>query len=514
MRYIVKHLSILLLICITALYMPFYVFAASTPVIEGNAISAQIGERVEVVFNISGAENVCGGNFNVVYNSVYLQLVGAKAGNALAASSPVVNTKYETGKIRVTWAGITPIEESGVLVTAEFIVKENAPSGALSVDIENIKLYDYDAQALSAQVTGAKIDVKNTYLVMLPENNGDKVSVSVKLDGDNNCSGGNFVLSYDNTALSPVSVGKGALLTGAMVTENLSYTSNSIKVSWARIDEVTEKGELFKIVFDITEDFSGDVKFSIDDATLYDENSKALVVQTEEVSFLIEEITTQVPNITVDKVKCQTEGTISVSIDKNSMVCGGSVEISYDNTAVEITDVVAGEALSGKAPAINKDYEQNVIKLSWASALPMTASGDILKISFKVKDAAKNFSKFEIKNINLYDADMVSVSATHTDGYVVINGEMNKCMTSTVFAENENSLTFASDILNAPEKAKMLIALYKGGKLVKSDIKDLSGEDYAEFIMDKNDFDKAKVMIWSSENVLLPITKAELVKIN
>jgi len=509
MRYAVRKLSVMMLIFVAALNIPFYVFAQAEPQITGNAVVSQIGDRVEAVFSITDAESICGGNFNIVYNSEYLQVVSAKAGSVFETTSPVINTKYDKGKIRVTWAGMTPFEKSGDLITVEFTVKEGAPSGVLSVAVENLKLYDFDTQTVPSQVTNAEIEVKNTYLVLVPENNGDKVSVGVNLAGDTMCLGGNFVLEYDSSALTPASVGTGALVTGTTVSQNLSYSSNSLKVSWAGMNPITEKGELFKIIFNVNEGYSGNVRFNIKSTTLYDENSKALAVQSEKVSLDIEEITAQLPFITVGKTKSQDEGSLSVSIDKNSMVCGGGLEILYDNTAVEILDVALGDALAGKTPTINTEYEPNVMKLSWASALPMTATGELINISFRVKDPSKEFAAFCVKKLNLYDSDMNPVEASYRNGGVAISCEESECLTSTSFKRENGVLSFESFIFNNPEVADVIVALYERGKMKAFVTGEISNDGYISLSAEDVSFDSCKVMMWNSKESMIPCSAQE-----
>ncbi len=513
MRYMIKHLSILLLMCIAALYMPFQAFASSTVKIEGNTICSQIGEKVEVIFSIEDADNVCGGNFNIVYNSEYLMVTGTKAGDVFGNVLPVINTKYDTGKIRVTWAGLTPVGKSGTLIAVEFMVKDGAPSGDLNVNIENLRLYDYDSNVVEAQPASAKVNVKNTYLEMIPENNGDMVSVSIRFDGDTSCGGGNFVLSYDDAALIPVSVSKGILLTGATVTSNLSYTSNTLKVSWAGIAAVSEKGEIFKLVFDVVEGYEGTVEFSINSATLYDENSEALVVQSQRATLDIVQEEAMMPFVSIGKVKSSDEGVLSVTIDKNSMLCGGSVEIVYDNTAVEIVGASFGEALNGRTPALNEKFEQNVIKLTWAGILPMTVSGEILNISFKVIDPSKTFAPFTVGKLSLYDENMDSIRGSYENGGVAILCGIEDCITSTSYKKEEGTLIFESSVFNSPQHGTVVVALYKGNKMAGFGFGDISENGCSKILIDDCEFDSAKVMIWSNVVSLIPLSKAEELRI-
>lgn len=422
MRYIIKLLSIALsIVLIIASFIPLHVFAESTPIITGNTVDAQIGEKVEITFNISNADKVCGGNFNVVYDSEYLQVISAKAGAVFSNSTPVINTKYDSGKIRMTWAGLSPVESNGEIIRVEFLVKENVPSGILNVVIENLKLYDLNTESIASKINDAEIVVKNTYLSLKPENNGENISVSVQVSGDTIFQGGNYTLLYDNNALEPVSVGKGALLSGTTISYNLEYASNAIRVSWAGVDSVTEKGEVCKVIFKAKEGYTGNVAFEIKDVKLYDENGEALVVQTERAEFAIESIDGKIPHISIETVKYENEGFLSVSISENSLLCGGGIEVKYDNTLVDITNAEAGVVLNGKSPVINTEYGENIIKLSWASALPMTESGELMKIYFTIKEEVRGFVTFELNAQTLYNDKTENVVATYTNGGVTID---------------------------------------------------------------------------------------------
>ena len=350
-----------------------------------------------------------------------MQVVSAKAGDVFSSTSPVINTKYESNKIRMTWAGISPIENSGEIVRVEFLVRDNVPSGKNDISIENLKLYDIDTESIEAQVSSAVVEVKNTYLNLVPENNGDNISVSIQVAGDTVFEGGNYTLVYDNSVLEPVSVGKGALLSGTTISYNLNYSSNSIRVSWAGVEPVTEKGEVTRVVFSAKDGYSGNVSFELKDVKLYDENGKLLVVQTEKAEFLIEDIEEQNPHLTIETVKYENEGSLAVTINENSLLCGGGIEIKYDDTLVDITGASAGNVLNGKSPVINTEYGDNVIKLSWASALPMSEGGELLKINFTIKEEVSGFASFEIFNQKLYDENMDIVIASYTNGGVTID---------------------------------------------------------------------------------------------
>ena len=422
MRYKMKHLSIALsVVFLLAAFLPMNVFAAATPLITGSAVEAQLGEKVEVVFQITHADAVCGGNFNIVYDSEYLQVVSAKAGAVFTGSTPVINTKYASGKVRITWAGLSPLESSGEIIRVEFLVKNGAPSGNLDVGIENLKLYDIHTEPVEAKAEGAQITVKNTYLSLHPENNGENISVGIWISGDTEFQGGNYTLLYDNTALEPVSVSKGTLLSGTTLLCNSAYASDAVRVSWAGIEAVAEKGELCKVIFKAKTDAETTVRFSLKDVQLYDAQGKPLVVQTQEAELVMEAVDAQSPRISVETVKCENEGVLSVCINENSMLCGGGIEIKYDNTLVDIVGAEAGDVLQDKSPAINTAYEENIIKVSWASALPMTKAGALLNITFTIKEEVRGFAAFEVNAQSLYGENMESVTAICTGGGVTID---------------------------------------------------------------------------------------------
>ncbi len=506
MRHIFKLLSITLsVVLLVSVFAPFNSFAESAPVIKGSSVDAQIGEKAVITFNISDAGQVCGGNFNIVYDNEYLQVVSYKAGSVFSDSAPVINTKYQTNKVRVIWAGINPLKNDGDMLSLEFLVKDNAPSGALRIAVESLKLYDYNSQLMTSNAADAEIEVKNTYMTLTPENNGENISVSVGVSGDTVFQGGNYTLCYDNTVLTPVSVAKGALLAGTAISYNTDYASNAVRVSWAGITPVTEKGEICKVIFAPKDDFSGNISFELKDVKLYDENENLLVVQTEKTDFTIEKPEQKAPHITIGTVTCKDEGVLSVILSEASMLCGGSIEIKYDNARVSIASALPGELMNGKNPVINTQYEADTIKLSWASPLPVTDGGELMKIYFKVQSETNGFAAFDVKAQSLYGENTNPITAGYTNGGVVIEGKKTyQILLSDVSVGNVTSFTIQ---LTSPDSisGEVIVAVYNRGASSMSYFERFDAIESKDIDVSTPNGETVKVMWWNAAGGLKPV---------
>ncbi len=81
--------------------------------------------------------------------------------------------------------------------------------------------------------------------------------------------------------------------------------------------------------------------------------------------------------------------------------------------------------------------------------------------------------------------------------------------TDTVYTEKDGKWLFITSIKNCPENAELVIALYEGGRMIDfKATKDFTNES-ATVYLDKNSFDKAKVMLWDAFGSLKPLAEVK-----
>lgn len=119
---------------------------------------------------------------------------------------------------------------------------------------------------------------------------------------------------------------------------------------------------------------------------------------------------------------------VNVCIKDVSDVCTGGFNLIYDNSALEVTEVKAGELLSGTMVVINPEYDEDSIRVTWAGLDEISSEGSLLVATFKtLKETEKmefvfekvKFTDFngEVVGIdNIKNAEVKIESANKTDG--------------------------------------------------------------------------------------------------
>ena len=105
--------------------------------------------------------------------------------------------------------------------------------------------------------------------------------------------------------------------------------------------------------------------------------------------------------------------TVSIQISDAEDVCGGSLEILYDNSALELVDATKGSIIPEESSNLNKNYTDYSVKLNWMSGQDAISDGEILSLVFNTKLTGK--ATVSLDNIKLSKFDETPVSCTAID---------------------------------------------------------------------------------------------------
>ena len=147
-----KIMSFLVIFALMASMLVSTAFAAGT-VISVDDVSANAGEEVTVNVNISGNTGFAAAKVQLVYDSSVLTLKSITTG--LLAGGAVNNEKG-----LVTFASATEVTDNGVLMSATFIVAEDAPDGVASVSVNVSRLANTASVSLNPTVSAGGVSVK------------------------------------------------------------------------------------------------------------------------------------------------------------------------------------------------------------------------------------------------------------------------------------------------------------------------------------------------------------------
>ena len=173
--------------------------------------------------------------------------------------------------------------------------------------------------------------------------------------------------------------------------------------------------------------------------------------------------------------------TVSVMTEYTESCCGGSFNIVYDNSLLELNSCTKGTAMEGITPYINTAYTENTLRITWMSSNTVR-DGSICDIEFRVKDTADLSAYIKIEELKLSDINGESIQASTKDGCVIIGkGSLTVTDVSLFDFENNriNFLTAGSNkirteihnTLSVDVKPLIIYALSKDNKPVSVSIK-------------------------------------------
>ena len=137
--------------------------AAGTPTLRVSSVLGRVGDTVTVSVTISENSYVCGGNFNLVYDSTKLQVISATCGDVVSGMTPIANPQYDSNKVRFTFAGITPVTEFGILLTVTVKILAGASREA-AVSLEKVNLYDSNSTAMEKNNENGAVIIDGEFL--------------------------------------------------------------------------------------------------------------------------------------------------------------------------------------------------------------------------------------------------------------------------------------------------------------------------------------------------------------
>ncbi len=172
--------------------------------------------------------------------------------------------------------------------------------------------------------------------------------------------------------------------------------------------------------------------------------------------------------------------TVSVMTEYVDACCGGSFNIVYDNTLLELVSCVKGSAMEGITPYMNTDYAENKIRVTWMTGNTVS-DGSLCDVQFKVKDSATAPAYVRIEELKLSDIDGTSISAEVSGGYVLIGGGSLSVTDVSLFdyrnepleapvAGSNKVVTEVHNTLSIEAKPLVICALYKNGELKSSSV--------------------------------------------
>lgn len=379
---------VLALLLAATLLLPPVAYAAGTLTL--TSVSGAVGEQVVVEVCLT-SDDVCGGNFDVSFDSACLTLVSAARGSG--GWFGAVNEK-EPGLVKMSFAQTEPITEA-TLCLLTFRITADTPAEGAAVELENVRLYNSDYQSVAAEIGFGSVTRDCVWFTLTGADTVENQSVraEVSLGGALRPAGGGFTLTYDSSVLQAVSVLPLADGANLQMSWNLD-TPGEVRVQFAAA-QAELSGTLCAVTFRAVGAAGSSTSLTMSGVRAYDEDSEPLdtAVSAGEVSIVLP--SERDPKLWVVGGALEEDGsaTASVLLQGRGIVCGGQLTLYYDPAMTAEVSVMEGAA-------VNHDSATGAVTVSWAASTPPAEAQTLLTLSFTgARESALTFGD----DVRLYD---------------------------------------------------------------------------------------------------------------
>lgn len=290
--------KLLLVVFIMVFGFSFNAFASTPSILSVSNSNGVSGGQTSVDISINSNSGMIGGSFILSYDDTKLTPKTIVSGAVIPNFLFVPNLAYAKGKIMAVWmGGTTPVTSAGIVCTITFDIKSDAPTGTVSLPLSGVNLKNIDNQSISCTATDGSIAIQNSTpttktslsVTSSSGNSGGKTSVNINVDANSGMIGGSFVLSYDDSKLSPSGIVSGSVIPSFMFIPNLAYAKGKIMAVWlGSTTPVTLAGTVCTIIFDIKQDApNGATNLALSGVMLKDINNLTIPCITTDGSIVI-----------------------------------------------------------------------------------------------------------------------------------------------------------------------------------------------------------------------------------
>lgn len=336
---------------------------------------ALTGKSLTVPVLLTKNSGIAGFGLTVNYDENILTLNSITVGSAISG-----NGTFSTNGNITTWYTVDNTTVTGELMQLNFTVKEDAPEGDTEVIVAltdglDSNLSDEDGNPVSVTITAGKITVTRGIL-------GD-------VNGDGSVAIADVVL-LNRSVLGKVTLADTAKKLGDVNGDGNISIADVVKLNRYVLKKITALAAPIGSHTDSVADFNaGSASISVG---------------------------------TVDGKAGQTV-TVPVSISGNPGIAGYSLKIDFDTNALTLNSMTAGSLISGNG-TFSVNNEAHIV--NWYTVDNMTGNGELLKLSFTVKEGAAegtipvSVSLNDGLDSNLSNEDGIAVSVTISSGGVRI----------------------------------------------------------------------------------------------
>ncbi len=202
--------------------------------------------------------------------------------------------------------------------------------------------------------------------------------------------------------------------------------------------------------------------------------------------------------------------TVNISMPEDVCAVGGSFNLIYDNTKVELTDTAPGALISDRVNNINDTYTENAIRINFAGTDNILSQGGIA-LTAKFKLISEGEAIFAVEKLKLFDIDTNHLNCSDSEKTIVITSSSTtppnpqETVEPIIPCFTVDKQNFYAEVTNTGEEqtVAVIIAEYDGETL-----KNVSMENITFAKNEKKQFDipqNGKIFVWNSLSGMYPM---------
>lgn len=111
---------------------------------------------------------------------------------------------------------------------------------------------------------------------------------------------------------------------------------------------------------------------------------------------------------------------VTVSLPSNTGAAGGSFNLVYDNTKMQLVDAEVGSAVSSFANTINKTYAENKVRFNFAGSKTVSESGGVM-LTAQFKLISSGNADISVEKFKLADIDAVYLTCEDAAASITVS---------------------------------------------------------------------------------------------
>lgn len=360
--------------------------------------------------------------------SVENMITSYTVGDEIDLSGVTVTVKYSNDSTKTITSGYSTEYDFSTAGEKTVTVKYEGFTATFNVTVEEVGHAKVGASAQSS----AKL--------------GETVNFSVKLEDAEKVYDGNFNIVYDSTKLKYKSHTVGSALKNQNCVVNPSYGENTIRVTFAGTGEIA-KGEMINVSFEVVKADNSASVIKIENAEMYNIQGRKIDVgfSASSTSVTLKKAVTATGKVSLESVSGSLgeNVTIPVKIAENPGIAGFKFKINYDKSTLVPVSIEKGTVLNAGTLTSNIQQSGDLASLDyvsafWSNPANVTANGEILRVTFKISENAKegtypvtiSYETGDVTNQNYDDVELAtengSVKVTNVvAGDVFKDGKVN-----------------------------------------------------------------------------------------